>query len=265
MTASITAAALALTLASGLAHAGTPGPSPSIVPWKASLASPSDEKTVEEKILAHVRAIAARQKPGRQPEDVDVDKLLSAQGFYDVDLAFIVQETEATYHIRFYTDELGATTEDLMKTLTVRKLATVTARKVKRGDVRRVSLTTENRAAKDVRAVLDTQVAAWNRGDIEAFMEGYWRSPDLTFVSGTSVTKGWDETLARYRKRYQSEGREMGTLTFEDLEIQVFSKDSAFVRGAWKLKMKDSAPGGRFTLIFRRFPEGWRIIHDHTS
>lgn len=246
--------ALALTSGSFPVYAGT-----------APAAPPTEEKTVAEKILAHVRAIAARQKPRLKPEDVDIDKLLSAQGFYEADLVFIVEETEATYHIRFYKDELGATTEDLVRTLTVRKLADVTARKLKRPEIRRVNLMSENAAAKGVRAVLDEQVEAWNRGDIEAFMKGYWKSPELTFVSGTSVTKGWDETLARYRKRYQSEGREMGTLTFDDLDIQVFSKDAAVVRGAWKLKMKDASPGGRFTLIFKRFKEGWRIVYDHTS
>jgi ketosteroid isomerase-like protein len=245
---SVSAALLALMFVGG--DAATPA------------ASAAVEQPASDRILDQVRAIAARQKPKLKPEDLDVDKLLSAQGFYEADLVFTVQETEATYHIRFYKDELGATTEDLVRTLTVRKLADTVARKLKRPDIRRVNLMSENAAEKGVRAILDAQVAAWNRGNIEAFMEGYWKSPELTFVSGTSVTKGWDETLARYRKRYQSEGREMGTLTFDDLDIQVFSKDAAVVRGAWKLKMKD---GGRFTLIFKRVKEGWRIVYDHTS
>ncbi len=249
---SLSAALLALMLAGGYAHAGTTTPRP--------LEQPSADR-----ILDQVRAIAARQKPKLKPEDLDIDKLLSAQGFYEADLVFTVQETEATYHIRFYKDELGATTEDLVRTLTVRKLADTVARKLRRPEIRRINLMSENAAEKGVRAILDAQVAAWNRGNIEAFMEGYWKSPELTFVSGTSITKGWDETLARYRKRYQSEGREMGTLTFDDLDIQVFSKDAAVVRGAWKLKMKDANPGGRFTLIFKRFKEGWRIVYDHTS
>lgn len=250
---SVSAALLALMFVGGYAHAATPA------------ASAAVEQPASDRILDQVRAIAARQKPKLKPEDLDVDKLLSAQGFYEADLVFTVQETEATYHIRFYKDELGATTEDLVRTLTVRKLADTVARKLKRPEIRRVNLMSENAAEKGVRAILDAQVAAWNRGDIEAFMEGYWKSPELTFVSGTSVTKGWDETLARYRKRYQSEGREMGTLTFDDLDIQVFSNDAAVVRGAWKLKMKDANPGGRFTLIFKRFKEGWRIVYDHTS
>jgi beta-aspartyl-peptidase (threonine type) len=124
---------------------------------------------------------------------------------------------------------------------------------------------TDGNAVAEIRAVLDAQVVAWNKGDLEGFMNGYWRSPELTFTSGATLTKGWDETLARYKKRYQSEGREMGTLAFSDLEIQTLGPDSALVRGQWKLTLKDASPGGRFTLILRRFPEGWRIIHDHTS
>jgi uncharacterized protein (TIGR02246 family) len=117
-----------------------------------------------------------------------------------------------------------------------------------------------------VRAVLDAQVEAWNRGDLEAFMSGYWHSPDLVFCSGATVTKGWDETLARYRKRYQSEGREMGRLRFDEVEVMVLGPDAAFARGAWRLHMTDGQePHGLFTLLLRRLGGGWRIVHDHTS
>jgi uncharacterized protein (TIGR02246 family) len=118
----------------------------------------------------------------------------------------------------------------------------------------------------DVRAVLDAQVAAWNQGDLEAFMAGYWRSPELVFVSGAVVTKGWEATLERYRKRYRSEGREMGRLRFETIEIQRLGADAAFARGEYWLRMSDGAePHGRFTLILRRLDGAWRIVHDHTS
>jgi beta-aspartyl-peptidase (threonine type) len=97
-------------------------------------------------------------------------------------------------------------------------------------------------------------------------MAGYWNSPDLTFFSGAKITSGWQATIERYRKTYQSEGREMGKLEFSDLNIHALSPDSAFVRGAWHLTMSDGkTPHGVFTLIFRKFPDGWKILHDHTS
>lgn len=123
----------------------------------------------------------------------------------------------------------------------------------------------ESAAARDIRAVLDRQVEAWNRRDIESFMAGYWRSPDLTFYSGGTFTKGWQGTIDRYRASYLSEGREMGQLTFSDLKIEMLGKDSAYVRGRWQLKMSNAAPGGLFTLIFRKFSDGWKIVHDHTG
>ena len=121
------------------------------------------------------------------------------------------------------------------------------------------------KAIQEIRAVLDKQVQQWNKGSIEGFMAGYWNSPSLSFYSGGIKTGGWQSTIARYRKRYQSEGHEMGTLDFSEIEIQLLGADAAFVRGKWHLKMKDGEPGGLFTLIFRKFPAGWRIIHDHTS
>lgn len=119
---------------------------------------------------------------------------------------------------------------------------------------------------KAIRAVLDEQVAAWNAGKLEAFMQGYWRSPELTFFSGGRKLSGWEATLERYRKNYQAEGREMGHLVFSDLDITRLSTDAAVVRGRWELTMSDGTkPGGLYTLIFRRFRDGWKIIHDHTS
>jgi beta-aspartyl-peptidase (threonine type) len=116
-----------------------------------------------------------------------------------------------------------------------------------------------------IRQVLDNQVAAWNKGDLEGFMKGYWSSPRLSFFSGNTRTQGWQPTLARFRKRYQAEGKEMGRLRFEDVEIDVLSADAAMVRGRFRLQLKKEKPTGLFTLLFRRLPEGWRIVHDHTS
>ena len=117
-----------------------------------------------------------------------------------------------------------------------------------------------------IRKVLDSQVAAWNNGNLEEFMTGYWQSPELSFFSGGRKLKGWDATIDRYRKNYQSDGREMGKLTFSELDVQMIGRDAAFVRGRFELVYKDgSKPTGIFTLVFRRFEDGWKIIHDHTS
>ncbi len=127
----------------------------------------------------------------------------------------------------------------------------------------------ERRAAPDpqaaIRALLDAQVAAWNRGDLPGFMQGYWKSPELSFYS-TAVTRGWEATLQRYRNRYQTGLHEMGKLDFSELEIHVLAPDAAWVGGRWRLKMSQGTNlGGSFTLILRKLPEGWRIVHDHTS
>jgi beta-aspartyl-peptidase (threonine type) len=117
-----------------------------------------------------------------------------------------------------------------------------------------------------IRKVLDDQQAAWNKGDLEGFMAGYWKSDDLSFYSGGDKTKGWNATYERYKKKYQSDGNEMGSLTFSELDISVAGADNAIVRGRWHLKMKNGKTmGGLYTLWVRKLPEGWRIVHDHTS
>lgn len=117
-----------------------------------------------------------------------------------------------------------------------------------------------------VEQVLRAQQEAWNRHDLEAFMTGYWNSPELTFFSGTHETSGWQGALERYRKAYQSEGKEMGRLEFSGLRIEPLGPDAAFVRGGWHLTLSDGkTPHGLFTLVFRKFPDGWKIVHDHTS
>jgi beta-aspartyl-peptidase (threonine type) len=117
----------------------------------------------------------------------------------------------------------------------------------------------------EVRQVLNDQVAAWNKGDLKGFMAGYWSSSELSFFSGSQRTRGWQATLDRYVDRYQSKGQEMGQLTFSELEIDQLGPDSVLARGRWQLKRSKDAPGGLFTLVFKRLPEGWRVIHDHTS
>lgn len=114
--------------------------------------------------------------------------------------------------------------------------------------------------------LLRKQQEAWNRHDLEGFMAGYWNSSALTFFSGANETDGWQATMDRYLATYTSPGRQMGTLEFSGLRIEVLGQQAAFVRGAWKLTMPDGKkPHGLFTLVFRKFPEGWKIVHDHTS
>src|SRR5229473_673802 len=124
-------------------------------------------------------------------------------------------------------------------------------------DAQREEASPDQRADLDegIKHLLVSQVEAWNRGKLDAFMQGYWHSPDLTFFSGATVTRGWEPTLLRYRQRYQAEGKEMGKLEFQDLNIDLLSRRSAVVTGRWQLTMSDGKqPHGLFTLIFKRLP-----------
>jgi ketosteroid isomerase-like protein len=129
-----------------------------------------------------------------------------------------------------------------------------------------VLATDQLNAAVAIRLVIEQQQAAWNRQDLEAFMEGYWNSPELTFFSGAHEFKGWHAALDRYKKNYQGEGREMGKLEFANLRIEMLGPDAAFVRGEFHLTMSDGkTPHGLFTLVFRKFADGWKIVHDHSA
>ena len=116
----------------------------------------------------------------------------------------------------------------------------------------------------DVKAVINEQAAAWNRGDVDGFIRGYWQSEKLVFISGDEVTRGWQPTLDRYKKSYDTKAK-MGVLTFSGLEVHVISKDAAIVLGSWSLARAGDNPHGKFTLTFRKFKEGWRVVLDHTS
>lgn len=121
-------------------------------------------------------------------------------------------------------------------------------------------------AEEGIKHVLVSQVEAWNHGNLPGYMNGYWRSPELVFFSGVSVTKGWEPTLERYQQRYNGPGKEMGKLEFSELHIDLLSRRAAVVTGQWELTMSDGKkPHGLFTLIFRKMPDGWKIVHDHTS
>ena len=115
-----------------------------------------------------------------------------------------------------------------------------------------------------IATVLRAQQLAWNRADVDAFLEGYWHSPELTFSGSSGVARGWDAVLARYKKSYPDRAA-MGQLNFSDLEFRFLGQDAALVMGKWHLHREKDELGGVFTLVWQRFPEGWKIIHDHTS
>jgi uncharacterized protein (TIGR02246 family) len=115
-----------------------------------------------------------------------------------------------------------------------------------------------------IRRVLTEQGDAWNRGDIDGYMNGYARDHSTEFVSGDKLTRGWQTVRDRYKKKYDSREK-MGTLTFSEIKVTTLSSDAAVVVGRWSLARQNDNPHGRFTLIFRHTNDGWRIVHDHTS
>ena len=121
----------------------------------------------------------------------------------------------------------------------------------------------EDRAA--IQKILIEQQSAWNVGDINAFLQAYWHSPELTFSGSSGVARGWEGVAARYRKNYPDRAA-MGQLEFSDLEFRFLGRDAALVLGRWHLaREKNGDTGGVFSLVWQKFPEGWRIVHDLTS
>lgn len=115
-----------------------------------------------------------------------------------------------------------------------------------------------------IMAVLTAQQTEWNKGDIRGFMAGYWNSPELTFAGSRGFTRGWEPVMSRYERTYADKAA-MGTLDFQELELRSLGADAALVLGKWHLQRQAGDIGGIFTLVFQRFPEGWRIVHDHTT
>jgi uncharacterized protein (TIGR02246 family) len=115
-----------------------------------------------------------------------------------------------------------------------------------------------------IREVFDKQTAAWNRGDTAAFMDGYWKSPDTEFAGVSGMIRGWDNVMARYRRVYP-DARAMGHLSFDNIEIRVLCPEAAYATGEFKLERETGQLSGIYTVIVKKFPEGWRAIHDHTT
>ena len=114
-----------------------------------------------------------------------------------------------------------------------------------------------------VRDAIDRQETAWNNHDIEGFMSDYWRSDKMSFQSGNQRLYGWDTLFQRYKTNYA--GEKMGRLTFSDIEVVVLSDNFAYALGRWKVETDEETKDGVFTILFKRFPDGWKIIHDHSS
>jgi len=120
-----------------------------------------------------------------------------------------------------------------------------------------------NAGVEVIHRLMFDQSAAWNRGDIPTFMEAYWKSPELTFSSGGNVTRGWEATRDRYLTRYPDRAT-MGKLTFTELETRLVGDKAALTLGRWKLE-RGQPIDGNFSLVWQKFDDGWKIIHDHTS
>jgi uncharacterized protein (TIGR02246 family) len=125
------------------------------------------------------------------------------------------------------------------------------------------SFTPDDRRA--VEAVLERQRQAWNRGDLAGYMDGYAPSDGLVFTSGGKIRRGWEATMAAYRKRYGGDRAGMGQLAFEVIDVQPIGADGAVMLGRWRLTGTTQAGSGVFSVVFERQPGGWRIVHDHTS
>lgn len=122
-------------------------------------------------------------------------------------------------------------------------------------------------AAAEIRAVLEEQVAAWNRGDIPGYMAGFWNSEETRYVSGATVVMGWRSTLERYQRRYDT-AEKRGVLSYSDYDIRVLSATHAFVFCTWHLERGEAAGGsvgGAVTKLFRNTAEGWKVVHNHVA
>ena len=129
-------------------------------------------------------------------------------------------------------------------------------------DTKAKSTEDPDRAA--IQRVLTDQESSWNLGNVRGFMAGYWNSPDLTFAGANGFTRGWQSVLDRYLKTYKDK-QAMGSLSFSELEIRPLGPNAALVLGRWHVQRQSGDIGGIFTLVFQKFPEGWRIVHDHTT
>nr|MBC7614339.1 DUF4440 domain-containing protein [Pseudopedobacter sp.] len=117
---------------------------------------------------------------------------------------------------------------------------------------------------KEIKALLEKQRLDWNTGDVTAYMQGYWKSDSLLFVSTSGIDYGWQKTLEAYQKFYPNKAT-MGYLTFDIKKIKMIDETHAFVLGTWNIKTEKDNPQGYFTLLLEKFKDGWKVVVDHTS
>lgn len=119
-------------------------------------------------------------------------------------------------------------------------------------------------AITEIKSVLEKQQKAWNTGDVEDFMQGYWQSEELVFESENGITKGWKNTLARYQKVYPNKKR-MGSLVFKILDVKLKNDSIATLKGKWELIRKNDTSKGGFLLTFNKIKGQWLIVKDYTT
>lgn len=117
---------------------------------------------------------------------------------------------------------------------------------------------------KAIYKVMNDQQEAWNKANLELFMEGYWKSDSLKFVNSKGITYGWEKTLSNYKRSFPTP-EAMGTLIFTIISLEKLSDGSAFMIGKYQLKRITDEPSGHFTLLWRKIKGKWIIVTDHTS
>lgn len=127
-----------------------------------------------------------------------------------------------------------------------------------------VALYSQSRDELQIRSILETQTQAWNRGDLEKFMKGYWENDSLMFIGKSGVTYGWKNTLENYRKGYPDTAA-MGKLSFNLLSVKRLDKNHYFIVGKWSLTRTAGNLSGHYTLLFRKINDEWVIVADHSS
>lgn len=130
--------------------------------------------------------------------------------------------------------------------------------------ISKVHAQTDNEEIKAVKEVMAQQEKSWNEGDVNAFMQGYWKSDSLLFVGGKGAVYGWTKTLNNYLKSYPDQAK-MGKLKFENIKIEILGNESAFIVGKWHLERAEDELGGWYSLLWKKIEGKWKIVADHSS